>query len=71
MPKHFQPSEKTTEIMMKIGIIAGKNQKFFVEFSDEIMDVDSFACFDVIFLEKKRAMRLPSLKKVIYYVTLI
>ena len=56
---------------MKIGIIAGKNQRFFVEFSDEIMDIDSFACFDVIFLEKKRAMRLPSQKKVIYYVTLI
>ena len=27
------------------------------------MDVDSFACFDVTQLEKKRAMRLPSQKK--------
>ena len=37
---------------------------FFVEFSDAIMDVDSFTCIDVIVLEKKRAMRLPSHKKV-------
>ena len=28
------------------------------------MDVDSFACFDAIFLEKKGAMRLSSQKKV-------
>ena len=41
-----------------------KSQIFFVEFFDVIMDVDSFACFDVIFSEKKRAMRLPSQKKV-------
>ena len=27
------------------------------------MNVDSFACFDVVFLEKKRVMRLPSQKK--------
>ena len=28
-------------------------EDFFVEFTDEIMDVYSFASFDVIFLEKK------------------
>ena len=38
--------------MTKIGIISRKNRDFFVEFSDAMIDVDSFACFDVIFLEK-------------------
>ena len=57
--------KKTTEIMTKIGIIVRKNRRFFVEFSDAIMDADSFACFNVIFSEKKRAaMRLPPPKKV-------
>ena len=44
--------KKTTEIVTKIGIIARKIRDFFVEFSDAKMDVDSFACFNVIFLEK-------------------
>ena len=34
-----------------------KIEDSFVKFSDAIMNVDSFTCFDVIFLEKKRAMR--------------
>ena len=45
--------------MTKVGIIARKIRKFFVKFSAAIMDVDSSACFYVIILEKKRAMRLP------------
>ena len=42
-----------------------KIEDSFVEFSDAIMNVDSFTCFDVIFLEKKRAMRfaIPEKKK--------
>ena len=63
--------KRTTEIVTKSEVIALKKRTFFVEFSDTIMDVDSFACFHVIFLEKKRAMRLPSQKKSIYFVTLI
>ena len=36
------------------------------------MDVDSFSCFDVIFLEKKRANVIAIPEKIcIYYVTLI
>ena len=41
-----------------------KSKICFVEFSDAMMDVDFFASFGVIFLEKKLAMRLPSQKKV-------
>ena len=34
----------------------------FVKFCDTIMDVDTFACFDAIFLGKKKSpMRLPFL----------
>ena len=47
--------KKATQTLTKIGIIA----KFF----DAIMEVVFFAGFDVIFLEKKRAMLLPSQKK--------
>ena len=57
--------------MTTILIIAKKIEDFLLNFVDAIMDVNSFACFNVIFLEKKRAMRLPSQKKGIYYVTLI
>ena len=39
--------------MTKIGLIARNNRRFFFESSDAKMDVDSFSCFDVIFLEKK------------------
>ena len=53
--------KKTTEIMTKKGIIARKNRRYFVEFSDAIVDVDSFACFDAIFLGKKacNAIAIP------------
>ena len=64
--------QKTNRNSDKNRNIRSQKSKFFVEFSDAIMNVDSFACFDVIFLEKKCAMRLPSQKKQgIYYVTLI
>ena len=53
------------EILTKIGI-AHKNQRFFFDVFDAM-----FAWFDVIFLENKCAMRLPSQKKGICYVTLI
>ena len=33
-----------------------KNRRFFVQFSDATMDVDSFACFDVIAIAKKRQL---------------
>ena len=44
--------KKTTKIMTKIRIITCKNLRFFVEISRAIMGVDSFACVDVLFLEK-------------------
>ena len=59
----YGKTEKTTEIITKIGIIACKNRGFLVEYSDAIMDVYSFLCFDVIFLEKSVQYRLPSQKK--------
>ena len=59
----YDKTKQTTEIITKIGIIARKNRRVFVEFSDTIMVVNSFICFDVIFLEKMRAVRLPSQKK--------
>ena len=56
----YDKTEKKKIIMTKIGITARKIRKFFVKFSVAIMDVDFSACFYVIILEKKRAMRLPS-----------
>ena len=44
----YEETEETNRIYI-IEIIAN----FFVEFSDVIIDVDSFACFDAIFFEKK------------------
>ena len=44
--------KKTTERVTKIGIIARKNLDFLVEFPDATMDVDYFACSNVIFLKK-------------------
>ena len=62
----YDKTDKTTEIMTKIGIIACKNRGFLVEYSGAIMDVDSFFCFE------KRAMpiAIPE-ERGVCYVTLI
>ena len=60
----YDKTEKTAEITTKIGITACKKiEDFFVEFSNAIMNVDSYACLDVIILKKKHAMQLPSQRK--------
>ena len=49
-----------TEIMITIGITVRKNLRFLFKISDAVMDVDSFACFDVIFLKKAcNAIAIP------------
>ena len=46
-------------------------KKNFGEFFDELTDDDFLARCDVIFLQKKRAMRLPFQNKSMFYITLI
>ena len=67
----YDEREKTAEIMTKIEPLVHIKKSFFFQFADAIMDVDSFASFDVMFLGKKACNAIAISKKGIYYVTLI
>ena len=51
----YDKTEKNNRNNDKNRNNCSQKSKIFVEFSDAIMDADSFACFNVIFSEKKRA----------------
>ena len=72
MPKHSQTSaqnvtydktEKNNKSNDKNQNNCSKKSQIKKKFFNVIMNIDSFVCFDVIFLEKKHAIRLPTPQK--------